>query len=124
MSRTSQSEAGHSGQSPSRHAEKARTFVHHLRPNELADRWHISWKTLARWRWTGDGPRFLKVSGKVLYRIQDIEAFEVAHLRTRTDECLGAAAVQSFAPKRGKRRNPVTTAPSATSNRPGRLPGQ
>ena len=82
----------------------------HLRPNELADRWRISPRTLARWRWTGDGPRFLKVSGKVLYRIEDIEAFEAAHVRTRTDERAVPAVVQPFAPKRGKPRNHLSLA--------------
>jgi hypothetical protein len=77
----------------------------HLRADELADRWRISAKTLARWRWTGDGPRFLKVSGKVLYRIEDIEAFEAAHLRSRTDERAVPAVVRPFTPKRGQRRN-------------------
>jgi hypothetical protein len=90
----------------------------HLRPNELAARWHISWKTLARWRWTGEGPRFLKVSGKVLYRLEDIEAFEAAHVRSRTDERATPMAVEPFAPKRGKRRNHVTLAwPSVAGDR-------
>lgn len=84
--------------------------VSHLRPNELADRWRISPRTLERWRWTGDGPRFLKVSGKVLYRIEDIEAFEAANVRTRTDERAVPAVVQPFTPKRAKRRNHVTLA--------------
>ena len=82
----------------------------HLRPEELAERWRISAGTLARWRWTGDGPRFLKVSGKVLYRIEDIEAFEAAHVRTRTDERSVPAVVAPFAPKRGKRRNHLSLA--------------
>jgi hypothetical protein len=90
----------------------------HLRPNELAARWHISWKTLARWRWTGDGPRFLKVSGKVLYRLEDIEAYEAAHVRSRTDERAVPAVIEPFAPKRGKRRNHVTLAwPSVSGDR-------
>ncbi len=121
MSRSSLPEAGLGVQSPTRRAEQADTFVRYLRPNELAARWHISWKTLARWRWTGDGPRFLKVSGKVLYRLEDIEAFEAAHLRTRTDERAVPAVVQPFAPKRGKRRDLVITAIAAGSLHPKRL---
>jgi hypothetical protein len=93
----------------------------YLRPNELAARWRISWKTLARWRWTGDGPRFLKVSGKVLYRIEDIEAYEAAHVRSCTYDGAAAVVAQSFTPKRGKRRNPeIITLPSDScrQNRP------
>ena len=98
--------------------DQAGTLVRYLRPNELADRWHISWKTLARWRWTGDGPRFLKVSGKVLYRIEDIEAFEAANVRSCTDERAVPAVVEPFVPKRGKRRNHVTLAwPSVAGDR-------
>ena len=52
---------------------------------ELAARWRISPGTLERWRWAGEGPRFLKLGGRVVYRIADIEAFEQQQLRTRTD---------------------------------------
>jgi hypothetical protein len=107
MSRSSLPEAGLGVQSPTRRAEQADTFVRYLRPNELADRWQISPRTLERWRWLGEGPRFLKVSGKVLYRLEDIEAYEAAHVRSRTDERAVPAVVEPFAPKRGKRRDPV-----------------
>src|SRR5512134_2517968 len=64
----------------------------HLRPKDLAERWQMSSKTLARWRWAGGGPRFLKVSGKVLYRKEDVREFEAAHLRRRTDKAIAATA--------------------------------
>jgi hypothetical protein len=101
--------------------DQAGTFVRYLRPNELADRWHISWKTLARWRWTGDGPQFLKASGKVLYRLEDIEAYEAAHLRSRTDERAGPAVVAPLAPKRGQRRDPAIAVIAAGSLHPRRI---
>jgi hypothetical protein len=88
---------------------------------ELAVRWRISPRTLERWRWAGEGPRFLKVSGKVLYRIEDIEAFEAAHVRSSTDESAAAVAAQSFAPKRGKQRNQVVITLQSTSGRHSRL---
>ena len=81
--------------------------IRYLRQDDLAERWQISPRTLERWRWSGDGPRFLKVSGKVLYRIEDIEAYEAAHVRSRTDERAVPTVVEPFAPKRGKRRDPV-----------------
>jgi hypothetical protein len=43
---------------------------------DLARRWRISPRTLERWRWLGEGPRYLKLGGRVLYRIADIEAYE------------------------------------------------
>ena len=42
----------------------------------LADRWKISPRTLERWRWTGEGPAFVKIGGRVVYRIADVEAYE------------------------------------------------
>lgn len=88
----------------------------HLRPKDLAERWQMSSKTLARWRWAGEGPRFLKVSGKVLYRKEDVREFEATHLRRRTDERIAATA-HSVTPKRGQRRNPVMVACSLAGSR-------
>jgi hypothetical protein len=55
--------------------------VRHLNQVELSRRWNISPRTLERWRWLGEGPAHLKIGGRVLYRLQDIEAFEAAQLR-------------------------------------------
>ena len=55
--------------------------VRHLHQIELADRWHVSPRTLERWRCFGGGPPYLKVNGRILYRLEDIEAFEAAQLR-------------------------------------------
>ena len=49
---------------------------HCLNQKELARRWGISHRTLERWRYGGQGPAFLKLGGRVLYRLADIEAFE------------------------------------------------
>ena len=43
---------------------------------DLARRWRISPRTLERWRWLREGPRYLKLGGRVLYRVADIEAYE------------------------------------------------
>lgn len=56
---------------------------------ELAARWKISPRTLERWRWTGEGPRFMKLGGRVIYRIDDVEAFERQELREIADGNLG-----------------------------------
>lgn len=51
----------------------------YLRPDELADRWSVAPKTLAKWRCEGTGPRFIKLSnGIVRYPVAEIEAFELA----------------------------------------------
>ncbi len=44
----------------------------------LADRWVCSVARLQRWRTVGEGPHYLKIVGKVLYRLKDIEAYEEA----------------------------------------------
>ena len=51
---------------------------------DLARRWSLSERTLERWRWLGEGPRFLKLGGRVLYRLEDVEAFEAEQVRQRT----------------------------------------
>ena len=48
----------------------------HLTQTELAQRWRISPRTLECWRWLGQGPCYLKIGGRVVYRIEDIESFE------------------------------------------------
>lgn len=56
-----------------------RAMPRHLHQIELATRWCISPRTLERWRWRGTGPRYIKIGGRVVYRLEDIEAFEAAH---------------------------------------------
>lgn len=58
--------------------------AYHLSQLELARRWAISPRTLERWRWSGDGPRYLKLNGRIAYRIVDVEAFEATRLYEST----------------------------------------
>jgi len=55
--------------------------TNHLNQVHLARRWNLSPRTLERWRWLNQGPRSLKIGGRVVYRLEDVEAFEneVAH---------------------------------------------
>jgi hypothetical protein len=64
----------------------AEPSIRHFSQLELADRWRISHRTLERWRWSGEGPRFVKIGGRVVYRLQDIEQFEADQLRRSTAE--------------------------------------
>ncbi|MFN6253492.1 MAG: helix-turn-helix transcriptional regulator [Acetobacteraceae bacterium] len=72
--------------------------IQHLTQKALARRWCLSARTLERWRWLGQGPAFLKLGGRVAYRLEDIEAFEAAQTRdtantsqqSRTDTRVGA----------------------------------
>jgi hypothetical protein len=65
-------------------APKAPRPVHHLNQIELSRRWKVSPRTLEQWRWLGQGPRFMKLGGRVAYRLEDIEAFEAEQLREIT----------------------------------------
>jgi hypothetical protein len=58
--------------------------VTHLHQVELARRWRMSPRTLERWRWLGLGPQHIKIGGRVIYRLADIEAYEAENLRTST----------------------------------------
>ena len=46
----------------------------------LAERWHCSASRLQRWRAANTGPNYLKIGGKVLYRQEEVSAYETAHL--------------------------------------------
>jgi hypothetical protein len=53
---------------------------------QLAARWGISHRTLERWRWTGVGPKFLKVGGRVVYRLSDVQEYEQSIVRSSTSD--------------------------------------
>lgn len=48
---------------------------------ELADHLGISCKTLQKWRSLGLGPDYLKLGAKVVYRIEDVNAYIRRSLR-------------------------------------------
>ena len=69
--------------------------IRHLNQVDLSRRLGISVRTLERWRWSrarcalrsyvgnadgGMGPRFIKIGGRVKYRLEDVEAFEESRL--------------------------------------------
>lgn len=49
-----------------------------LTPAQLSDRWgrRINVRTLANWRTAGTGPRYVKIGGAIMYRLDDIQAYE------------------------------------------------
>lgn len=62
-------------------AQGSGRLVRHLDQQALADRWGLSIRTLERWRHLHQGPAFLKLGGRILYRLEDVEAFEAAQAR-------------------------------------------
>ncbi|WP_289624980.1 helix-turn-helix transcriptional regulator [Paracoccus sediminicola] len=61
-----------------------------MNQKELAERWTISHRTLERWRWAGEGPVCMKIGGRVVYRIADVEAFERDVMNATSDQSVPA----------------------------------
>lgn len=66
-----------------------------INENELATRWDVSPKTLQRWRSEGRGPRYLKLSKRVTYPLDEIFLFEERPLHEATWERGSDVAVTS-----------------------------
>lgn len=60
----------------------------YLTPPQLMAQLQVSRSTLAQWRMTGQGPRFVKLGRKVLYRVTDVNDW----LATRTRNATSKAA--------------------------------
>ncbi|NDC76169.1 DNA-binding protein, partial [bacterium] len=48
----------------------------YLTQTQLAERWQVAESTLERWRSEGIGPIYMKMMGRVRYRLSDITDFE------------------------------------------------
>lgn len=94
--------------------------THCLNQKELARRWAISHRTLERWRYTGQGPAFLKLGGRVLYRLADIETFEQSQLQLAL-KISHAVARADHAPRRLTADPARATGRGATHQRTARL---
>ena len=57
-----------------------------MTPEQTATLLSISTKTLARWRWAGRGPRFIKIGGCVRYAQSEIQDFIEAGIRRSTSD--------------------------------------
>lgn len=57
-----------------------------INEHDLAERWGVSPKTLQRWRSEGRGPRYLKLSKRVTYLMEEILAFEMESMHSATWE--------------------------------------
>lgn len=57
-----------------------------INENELAQRWGVSPKTQQRWCCDGRGPRYLKLSKRVTYLMEDILAYEMESMHSATWE--------------------------------------
>lgn len=68
--------------------------IKHLNQVELSRRWSLSPRTLERWRWLGLGPAYLKIGGRVVYQLEDVETFE-AQARANMKRHIARASVSA-----------------------------
>jgi hypothetical protein len=54
--------------------------LRHFNQVQLSRRWSLSPRTLERWRWLKAGPPYLKIGGRVVYRLEDVEDYEINQL--------------------------------------------
>jgi hypothetical protein len=59
-----------------RRLEKSIMSPTYLNQDELAQRFRVSPRTLERWRWKKTGPNYVKLGGKIVYSLTDVEAYE------------------------------------------------
>ena len=62
-----------------------------LKEDEAAQILSLEVATLRRWRWSGRGPRFIKLGGAVRYDPTDVQAFIDAQRRESTSDQSAAA---------------------------------
>ena len=56
--------------------------VRHLTQAQLAHRLGVSQRTLEGWRYHGRGRAYLRLEGRIAYRLTDVERFELECLQT------------------------------------------
>jgi hypothetical protein len=66
-----------------REGRTAPSEVRHLTQAQLAQRLGVSQRTLEGWRYRGKGPAYLRLEGRIAYRLTDVEHFELQCLQPR-----------------------------------------
>jgi helix-turn-helix protein len=74
-------ECPQSGDPASERPLNANPPVRHLNQAELAERLGVSVRTVEGWRYRGKGPDYLRLEGRVAYRLVDVERFEAERLQ-------------------------------------------
>lgn len=68
----------------------------YMTPQELHERWkrRVAIRTLSNWRSLGIGPKFTKIGGRILYRLDEVEAWERSRTTDSTQNYSRTGAVQ------------------------------
>ena len=65
--------------------------LRHLSQKQLASRLGLSERTIEGWRYRGKGPDYLRLEGRIAYRLADVERFEAESLhRSGAKRCKAA----------------------------------
>ena len=67
-------------------AEELEARATTVSPEEAANRLGVKVSTLANWRWSGRGPRHVKVGGRVRFRLVEIAQYLDRQTRTSTSD--------------------------------------
>ena len=67
-------------------SSSSRLSQRYVRTNEAAAFLSLSGRTLEKHRCTGTGPVFRKLGGRVVYAIEDLEAWATEHARNSTSD--------------------------------------
>ncbi len=96
-----------------------------LNQSRLANRWQISARTLERWRWKGEGPAFVKIGGRVVYRLEEIVAYEqLGAARAPRIACAAAERMMTAAARHARHGSvPRPASPTPGSTRSISAPG-
>ena len=68
--------------------------THLLTESQVAERLNLRVATLRRWRWLGQGPRFIKIGAAVRYDPQELKEYLAKQVRSSTSDP-GACEAQS-----------------------------
>jgi hypothetical protein len=69
--------------------------MRHLTSQDLAERLgNIHVKTLGNWRRDGTGPKFIKAGGRILYPIEEVEAFEKSRMYKKISQYTCAGSIR------------------------------
>jgi len=57
-------------------SKNKRGMIALISANDLAQRWNIRPQTLQKWRISNEGPRYIKIGGRVMYNMKEIAKYE------------------------------------------------
>ena len=69
--------------------------IKYLTPKKVSQRWRgiATERTLSNWRCLGTGPKYTKIGGRILYPVDEIEAWEKGRTVTSTAGYVKAVAI-------------------------------